>query len=98
MVDFDDQRQSVVLELYCRKVGGKRKGRKREGHRCTCRHTTQMHKINQSKKQERETVREGGREEGKEEGRQRQRQHKIHQTIVCRGELSWNACLTCMRP
>jgi hypothetical protein len=25
-----DQRQSTVLELYCRKTGGKRKGRKRE--------------------------------------------------------------------
>jgi hypothetical protein len=25
------QRQSIVLELYCRNAGGKRKGRKREG-------------------------------------------------------------------
>jgi hypothetical protein len=28
--DLDGQRQSMVLELYCRKEGGKRKGRKRE--------------------------------------------------------------------
>ena len=27
---LDEQRQSMVLELYCRKAGGKRKGRKRE--------------------------------------------------------------------
>jgi hypothetical protein len=26
-----DQRQAMVLELYCRKAGGKREGRKREG-------------------------------------------------------------------
>ena len=30
MEGLDEQRQSMVLELYCRKVGGKRKGRKRE--------------------------------------------------------------------
>ena len=30
MSGLDDQRQSIVLELYCRKAGGKRKGRKRE--------------------------------------------------------------------
>jgi hypothetical protein len=30
---LDEQRQSMVLEFYCRKVGGKRKGKKREtGH------------------------------------------------------------------
>ena len=29
-VGLDEQRQSMVLELYCRKAGGKRKGRKRE--------------------------------------------------------------------
>jgi hypothetical protein len=30
---LDEQRQSLILELYCRKAGGKRKGRKREtGH------------------------------------------------------------------
>jgi hypothetical protein len=28
--DPDEQRQSVVLEIYCRKAGGKTKGRKRE--------------------------------------------------------------------
>ena len=28
---LDKQRQSMVLELYCRKAGGKREGRKREG-------------------------------------------------------------------
>ena len=27
---LDEQRQSVVLELYCRKAGGKRKGKMRE--------------------------------------------------------------------
>jgi hypothetical protein len=27
---LDEQRQSVVLELHCRKAGGKREGRKRE--------------------------------------------------------------------
>ena len=27
---LDEQRQSMVLELYCRKAGGKRKGRKRK--------------------------------------------------------------------
>jgi hypothetical protein len=27
---LDEQRQSMVLELYCRKAGGKRKGKKRE--------------------------------------------------------------------
>jgi hypothetical protein len=33
MVGLDDQRQSMVLELYCRKAGRKREGRKREtGH------------------------------------------------------------------
>ena len=31
MVGLHDQRQSMVLELYCRKAGGKREGRKREG-------------------------------------------------------------------
>jgi hypothetical protein len=30
MVGLDEQRQSVVLELYCRKVGGRKEGRKRE--------------------------------------------------------------------
>jgi hypothetical protein len=30
MVDLDEQRQSMVLELYCRKAGRKREGRKRE--------------------------------------------------------------------
>jgi hypothetical protein len=29
-VGLDDQRQSMVLELYCRKVGRKRESRKRE--------------------------------------------------------------------
>ena len=29
-VGLSDQRQSMVLELYCRKAGGKREGRKRE--------------------------------------------------------------------
>jgi hypothetical protein len=29
-VGLDDQRQSIVLELYCRKVVKKREGRKRE--------------------------------------------------------------------
>jgi hypothetical protein len=29
-VGLDEQRQSVVLELYCRKAGRKREGRKRE--------------------------------------------------------------------
>ena len=28
MVGLDEQRQSIVLELYCRKAGGKREGRK----------------------------------------------------------------------
>jgi hypothetical protein len=32
---LDEQRQSMVLELYCRKAGGKRKGRKRERERET---------------------------------------------------------------
>jgi hypothetical protein len=33
MVGFDEQRQSMVLELYCRKAGRKREGRKRKtGH------------------------------------------------------------------
>ena len=27
---LDEQKQSMVLEIYCRKAGGKRKGRKRE--------------------------------------------------------------------
>ena len=32
-VGLDEQRQSMVLELYCRKAGRKREGRKREaGH------------------------------------------------------------------
>jgi hypothetical protein len=31
--DLDEQRLSMVLELYCRKAGGKREGRKREGGR-----------------------------------------------------------------
>jgi hypothetical protein len=26
---LDEEKQSMVLELYCRKAGGKRKGRKR---------------------------------------------------------------------
>ena len=30
MVGLDDQRQSVVLEHYCREAGGKREGRERE--------------------------------------------------------------------
>ena len=30
---FDDQRQSMVLELYCRKAGRKREDRKRERER-----------------------------------------------------------------
>ena len=30
MADLDDQRQSMVLELYCRKAERKREGRKRE--------------------------------------------------------------------
>jgi hypothetical protein len=30
MVSLDEQRQSMVLELYCRKTGGKRKGTKIE--------------------------------------------------------------------
>ena len=30
MVGLGEQRQSVVLELYCRKAGRKREGRKRE--------------------------------------------------------------------
>jgi hypothetical protein len=30
MVGLDEQRQSMVLELYCRKAGRKREGRKRE--------------------------------------------------------------------
>jgi hypothetical protein len=30
---LDEQRQSMVLELYCRKAGGKREGRKREKER-----------------------------------------------------------------
>jgi hypothetical protein len=29
-VGLDEQRYSMVLELYCRKAGGKREGRKRE--------------------------------------------------------------------
>ena len=29
-VGLDEQRQSMVLELYCRKAGRKREGRKRE--------------------------------------------------------------------
>jgi hypothetical protein len=29
-VGLDDQRQSIVLELYCRKAGGKTKGRRGE--------------------------------------------------------------------
>ena len=33
MAGLDEQRQSMVLELYCRKAGRKREGRKREaGH------------------------------------------------------------------
>jgi hypothetical protein len=33
MVSLDEQRQSVVLELYCRKAERKREGRRREaGH------------------------------------------------------------------
>jgi hypothetical protein len=31
---LDEQRQSMVLELYCRKAGRRRKGRKREGEAC----------------------------------------------------------------
>jgi hypothetical protein len=30
MAGLDEQRQSMVLELYCRKAGRKRKGRKRD--------------------------------------------------------------------
>ena len=30
MAGLDEQRQSMVLELYCRKAGRKREGRKRE--------------------------------------------------------------------
>ena len=30
MAGLDEQRQSVVLELYCRKAGRKKEGRKRE--------------------------------------------------------------------
>ena len=30
MEGLDEQRQSIVLELYCRKAGRKRKGGKRE--------------------------------------------------------------------
>ena len=30
LVGLDEQRQSIVLELYCRKAGRKREGRKRE--------------------------------------------------------------------
>jgi hypothetical protein len=30
MVGLDEQRQSMVLELYCRKAGKKRESRKRE--------------------------------------------------------------------
>ena len=30
MEGLDEQRQSIVLELYCRKAGGKREGGKRE--------------------------------------------------------------------
>jgi hypothetical protein len=30
MVGLDELRQSMVLELYCRKAGRKREGRKRE--------------------------------------------------------------------
>ena len=30
MEGLDEQRQSIVLELYCRKAGGKKEGRKRE--------------------------------------------------------------------
>jgi hypothetical protein len=29
-VGLDEQRQYMVLELYCRKAGGRREGRKRE--------------------------------------------------------------------
>jgi hypothetical protein len=32
-VGLDGQRQSMVLELYCRKAGGKREGRERERER-----------------------------------------------------------------
>jgi hypothetical protein len=31
--DLDEQRLSMVLELYCRKAGGKREGRERERER-----------------------------------------------------------------
>jgi hypothetical protein len=31
MEGLDEQRQSMVLELYCRKAGEKREGRKRRG-------------------------------------------------------------------
>jgi hypothetical protein len=31
MAGLDEQRQSMVLELYCKKAGRKREGRKREG-------------------------------------------------------------------
>jgi hypothetical protein len=31
MEGLHDQRQSMALELYCRKTEGKREGRKREG-------------------------------------------------------------------
>jgi hypothetical protein len=30
MADLEEQRESMVLELYCRKAGGKREGRNRE--------------------------------------------------------------------
>jgi hypothetical protein len=30
LVGLNEQRQSMVLELYCRKAGGKREGRKRK--------------------------------------------------------------------
>ena len=30
MMDLDEQRQSMVLELYCRKAGRERQGRTRE--------------------------------------------------------------------
>jgi hypothetical protein len=33
VVDFGEQRLSMVLELYCRKAGGKREGRKERGER-----------------------------------------------------------------
>ena len=62
---LDEQRQSMVLELYCRKAGRKRKGRKRK-------RLAMSERRERGKRRERRKARVRGREqEGKGEERAR---------------------------